>query len=255
MAQEEAQERLYEYLTSKHRMKALFGISMTDDDFVEDSYFIFRDLGNVATAVHGFTANIDQDGFVDLPCNFEYIEAVSEGSTADFSDDDLVILYGDPTTITITASYSFLPDVVSDPSFKRHNLSRSDLHPKGDFVPYEIDASGTCKKLRFDKKFVGNMVTVIYRGILMDSDQNPLLTRKEVEAIAYKMAFLVTQKKAFMGDDQSTKFLPYIKPEAERMAAAAKIPEYLSQNFLDRLLSAKTRSDRKVFYSSYKTLE
>lgn len=251
--QEEAQERLYDYLYSKYLMKSLFGISMNDDDFVEDSWIVYRSLGNVATANHAYNAVVDGEGKIDLPCNCEYVDAVTQG-VYNVTGDDLVVLYGEPTTITITTGYSFLPDVIENPSFKRHNLSKSQLHPTGQFIPYEIDNS--CgRKLQFENKFVGKNVSIIYRGILMDEDKNPLLTMKEAEAIAYKMAFIVTQKKAFMGDPAAVQTLSYIKPEAERKAAAAKIPEYISQNFIDRLLSAKTRHDRKVFYSSYKTMQ
>lgn len=253
--QEQSQENLYDYLYSKYMMKSLFGISMNDDDFVEDSYFVWRALGNVAIATHSYVATVDTNGKIDYPCNCEYINSVTLGGSHSTYDDDLVVLYGNPTQVSITTGYNFLPDVINNPAFKRHNLSRSQLHTPGEFLPYEIDASGFDKKISFDNKFVGSQVTCTYRGIMMDQDKNPLLTLKEAEAIAYKMAFLVTQKKAFKGDQAAAQTLGYIKPESERKAAAAKIPEYLSDNFIDRLLSAKTRHDRKVFYSSYKTIQ
>jgi len=37
--------------------------------------------------------------------------------------------------------------------------------------------------------------------------------------------------------------------------AAAKIPERMSQNELDKLLTARTSHDRKVYWSSYKPLQ
>ena len=107
----------------------------------------------------------------------------------------------------------------------------------------------------FDEKFVGQSGVCIYRGIVMDKDGNPLLTRKEAEAIAYRMAFLDTQKKAFMRDPVATQMLSYIQNEAGKKMAAAKIPEYISQNQWNRILSTMTRHDRKVFWSSYKTLQ
>jgi hypothetical protein len=255
MAQEEAQSRLYPYLTSKYTMKSLFGISMTNDNFVEDSYFIYRGLGNVATAVHAYNATISLDGYVGLPCNCEFVDSVSEGTFSYIDDDDITVIYSDPNTVTVTGGYSFLPDVISDPGFKRYNLSKSQLHAEGEFIPYEIDINGCDRRLKFDSRFIGHQVQIIYKGVLMDDDKNPLLTYKEVEAIAYKMAFIHTQKRAFKGDPEAVKMLTYIKQESEKKAVSAKIPEYLSQNFFDRLLSAKTRIDRKVFYSSYKLLQ
>lgn len=252
MAQDEAQGKLYDYLYSKYTMKTLFDISMPDDDFVENSYMAYRNLGNVATANHAYNATVDENCQIDLPCNCEYIDAVTEGYLTD-ADDDLSIVYSNAAEVTITTGYNFLTDVINNPSYKRHNLSKSQLHPTGSFVPYEIDR--TCDtKLLFNEKFVGQPINIIYRGILMDNDHNPLLSIKEVEAIAYKMAFIQTQKKAYKGDVAAANMLQYIKGEAERKSAAAKIPEYVTQNFIDRLLTAKTRHDRKVYYSSYKTM-
>ena len=100
--QEESQDKLYDYLYSKYMMKTLFGISMSDDDFVEDSYFIFRGLGNVATATHAYNATVDSLGQVDLPCNCEFISSVSLGNYVDPMDDSLTVVYGTPTTVTIS---------------------------------------------------------------------------------------------------------------------------------------------------------
>lgn len=253
MAQEEAQGKLYDYLYAKYTMKSLFGITMTDDDFIEDSYMVYRNLGNVATANHSYNAKVSEDCQIQLPCNCEYIDSVSEGRLSP-DDDDIAIVYSDSKDVTVTTGYNFLPDVINDQQYKRHNLSKSQLKPTGSFIPYEIDRS--CNdKLLFDKKFIGEDVNVIYRGILMDNDKNPLLSIKEVEAIAYKMAFIKVQKKAFMGDTAAGGMLQYMKIESERKTVAAKIPEYITQNFIDRLLTAKTRHDRKVYYSSYKTME
>ena len=257
MAQEESQSKLYDYLYSKYLMKEFTGISMSNDDFIEKSYLFYREIGDIATATHAFEAVIEK-GRIDLPCNCEFIESVSTGQILKDEYDDLLVFYGveDLQEATIvTNESSFLPDVIEDKRFRRHNLSRSQLHPRGELIPFEILGSGCSRYLNFDPRFEGVHIQVIYRGILLDEDKNPLITMKQAIAIAYKTAFMVIQKKAFQGDTISMNILSYIKPEAERKMAAAKIPEYLSQNFIDRLLSAKTRHDRKVFWSSYKTMQ
>ncbi len=88
----------------------------------------------------------------------------------------------------------------------------------------------------------------------MDDDGNPCVTRKESEAIAYKIAFIETQYKAYKGDVIASRSLGDIERKSGTKMQAAKIPEFLSQNFLDELLQAQTRHDRKVFNSSYKTI-
>lgn len=256
MAQDQTQDALYDYMYSKYLMKDLFGITMTNDDFVELSYIVFREIGNIATATHSFELVLDNNLEIDLPCNCEFIESVTTGSIMKDEYNDFIVFYNLSSTPTITTNdSSFLPDVIDDPRFRRHSLSRSHLHGMGEFLPYELSGSACNKKMTFDRRFIGTNVNIIYRGTLIDDDKNPLITMKIAMAIAYKMAFIQTQKKAFMGDRPSMELLSYIKPEAERKMAAAKIPEYLSQNFWDRVLSAKTRHDRKVFWSSYKLMQ
>tara|TARA_R110002012_G_scaffold290252_2_gene483816 strand:+ start:86 stop:859 length:774 start_codon:yes stop_codon:yes gene_type:complete len=256
MAQEESQGNMYDYLYSKYLMKSKFDISMGDEDFVENSYPIYRDLGNVATATHSFSQVLLNSSGIKLPCNCEYVEAVSLGAVNTGSYDDIVITDADTNSITVSSSSSIMSDVLNDPRITKNDITKSQLHPKGTLVPYEIDSSGCDKVLLFDNSLIGESINVIYKAILMDEDGNPLISMKEADAIAHKMAFMVTQKKYFMDPNNNgiSRLLAYIKPESERKAAAAKIPEYLSQNFWDRLLKAKVSMDRKVFYSSSKLM-
>ena len=69
------------------------------------------------------------------------------------------------------------------------------------------------------------------------------------------MAFYDTQKKVFMNEQGAASKLDYIARESGRKMAAAKIPERMSQNEIDRLLTARTSHDRKVYWSSYKSLQ
>ena len=163
MAQEQAQENLYDYLYSKYLMKELTGITMTNDDFVEKSYLAFRGIGNIATAIHAFEAVIGQNikdiddpyytNRVYLPVNCEFVESVSTGNILKDEYDDFIVFYGTDdlsnASITVTTG-SFLPDVMEDARYRRHNLSRSELHPKGELIPYKIGGSGCQKYLEFE---------------------------------------------------------------------------------------------------------
>jgi len=257
MAQEESQDPFHEYLYSKFLMKELTGIDMNDDDFIEKSYLAYRGIGNIATAIHSFEAYADDNFMIKLPCNCEFVESVSTGGVLKDAYDDFLIFYDtdiEPAT-AITTSTSFLPDIIGDDRYRRHNLSKSELHPKGEYIPFKLEGTNGDRYIALSHQFSGIKLQVIYRGVLIDRDGNPLITMKQAEAIAMKTAFYDIQKRAFMGDPSAIQLLSYVKPEAERKMAAAKIPEYLSQNFINRLLSAKTRHDRKVFWASYKPLQ
>lgn len=251
---EQAAKPFYDFMYGKFLLKEDFDIIMHEHDYIERAYNVWRDIGNIATCTHAFEFVVDSAGEVALPCNVEFVEAVSYGQA--FKD-----LWGDKVTVWSTdykvEPNTFLADSIVTPRYNRINIDeqQSNLHAKGDFIPYELAGQPGGYKLLFNHDLVGERGTCIYRGILVDDDGNPLLTRKEAYAIAYKLAFITTQKKAFMGDQTAMNLLAYIKPESGRMMAAAKIPEYMTQNELNRVLSTLTRHDRKVFWSSYKLLQ
>jgi len=252
MAQEQSGHGFYDFMYGKYLLKDFFDITIHEDDYVERAYNIWRDIGNIATAIHAFEFEIGESQTVKLPCNVEFIESVSEGSAGECPGN--VILYHADWN---TDPNRYLADAITNPNANKLLIDKQDsrLHPEGEFIPYELHGTVGSYSLHFDATRKGLKGVVIYRGICVDDDGNPLLNRKEAEAIAYKMAFIDTQKKAFMGDQAAMNRLQYIKPESGRKMAAAKIPEYISQNQWNRMLSAMTRHDRKVFWSSYKTMQ
>jgi hypothetical protein len=255
MSQEQAANPFYDFMYGKYLIQDYFDLQMHEDDYVERAYNIFRDIGNIATAIHAFEFEIGNSCVVDLPCNVEFIEAVSTGQEwRDDCGDNIILFHADHMN---TPNNNFFADAISNPSASRVNLSTqtSNLHPKGEFIPYELQGSAGGRRLSFTQDCIGTKGVVIYRGICVDHDGNPLLARKEAEAIAYKLQFMDVQKKSFMGDPNAKSMLEYIKTESGRKMAAAKIPEYITQNHLNRMLSAMTRHDRKVFDSSYKSMQ
>lgn len=245
--QNSATNPLENFMNAKFLMKDLFGISMNDADFIEKAYRGFRKIGNIATATHAINSTVS-DCKVQLPCNVEFIESVSTGKTMLDPKNDIVYLYEDE--YLPRANTYYYADILTSPSMNKINISRSQLHPTGQFIPYEI--CGKNESVKVSDTWEGQKILIIYRGQVLDEDGLPALTPKEVEAIAYYVAFIDTQKKTWMKEPGADKLLAYIKPESEIKLAAAKIPEYVSQNFWDEVLAANTRFDRKQFGSSYK---
>ena len=252
--QEQATNAFYDFMYGKFLLKDYFDITMHEDDYVERAYNTWRDIGNIATVLHSIPISIDSSCLIKLPCNVEMIEAVSEGLHWPENHGEFFhASYGDPI---ITNPNSFLADaLVRSSNCVPLTGQHSQLHAKGEYIPYELVGTPGNYSLRFDPKFVGIEAVCIYNGICVDEDGNPLLTRKEAEAIAYKLAFIETQKKTFMGHKDAAQILSYIKQESSTKMAAARIAEYMTQNEWNRILSAKTRHDRKVFWSSYKLMQ
>jgi hypothetical protein len=248
--QEQATNPLENFLNAKFLLKDLTGITMTDEDFIEKAYRGFRKIGNIATATHTFKGEVDNDHKIKLPCNVEFVEALCTGDI--FLNMMGDVAYSAETTYGPKVSQYYYPDIFNTAGISKINLSRTQLHPVGQLVPYEI--CGKNEALIVDKAWAGQHLTVIYRGQILDEDGLPALTAKEVEALAYYVAYLDVQKRIFMKEPGMNDMFAIIKPQYTRAMQAAKIPEYLSQNFWDQLLSANTRMDRKQFGASYKLI-
>jgi len=255
MAQDSASNNFYDFMYGKYLLKDLFDIVMNDDDYVERAYNVFRDIGNIATATHAFEFEITDSLEVQLPCNVEFVEAVSSGTrTVDDYGNELIVWHADwPTP---TANY-YLADVIQNPNINKRKLNNqaSQLHPDGEFIPYQLEGTVGNYRLVFTEDKINFKGVCIYRGIVVDQEGNPLLSRKEAEAIAYKLAFINLQKRAFMGDKSIMDMLSYAQNEAGRKMAAAKIAEHMSQNEINRIMSALTSHNRKVYWSSYKSIQ
>lgn len=237
------------FLSAKFLLKDLTGITMTDEDFIEKAYRGYRKIGNIATATYKYKGKVENQK-IKLPCNIEFMESLSTGDIILDSVNDIIFVSENPGG-PITNEY-YYPDLISFENVNKINLSRTNLHPTGQFVPYEI--CGKNEHLLVNEKLEGEELLVIYRGQVLDEDGLPSLTAKEVEALAYYVAYLDIQKRIFMKEPGMADMFAIIKPEYIRTMTAAKIPEYVSQNFWNELLSANTRFDRKTFGNSYKLL-
>ena len=254
MAQEQAVNNFYDFMYGKFLLKRRFGITIHDDDYVEDAYGIYRDIGNIATAMHAFEFTVDESQEVVLPCNTEFVEVVSEGQSWRHEENHNFIQVNQLPPIN-PYSYVANAQILNNVSNQELNRGRTQLHPDGNYMVYTLKGTTGSLKLRFDKKYVGRTGVCIYRGMCIDENGNPLLSRKEAEAIAWKMAYYDVLKRSFQKDPGAGQMLQKIEMDAGKKMAAAKIPEYLTQNQLNKFLSAQTRHDRKVWWSDYKTIQ
>jgi hypothetical protein len=252
MSQDAAQNNFYDFLYGKFLLKEYFDIVLHEHDYIEHGYNIWREIGNLTTCVHSFEFEIPEDGIVPLPCNVQLIHSVARGyPTVQFYENNghIFRMYNSWKM----NPHQFLSDaLMRAPSTSPDILKTNRYKAVGEYIPYVLQGQPGSYSLHFLKEHMLEKAVIIYSGILLDDDGNPVLNRKEAEAIAYKLAFIDTQKRAFKHDVKASNLLAYIKPEAERKMAAAKIPEYINDNEWDRVFSAKTSHDRKVYWSSYK---
>jgi len=251
MAQEETASPFYDFMYGRYLLKDYYDVDLQPDDYVERAFNVFRAIGNIATGIHHIKVTIDQSGRVALPCNMEFIESVSTNRN-NYEGGEFTLLYSDMNL----SPNGYLADIVLDQSRNRVSLpAASKLHPVGSFIQYELKGTVGCKYLQFTSEYIGTSIVCIYRGVMVDADNNPLLFRKEAEAIAAQLAFIDVRKRCFMKDPTAMAMLQYAQAEANQKMAAAKIPEYVTQNQWNRVFSALTTHNRKTFYNSYKSIQ
>ena len=99
-------------------------------------------------------------------------------------------------------------------------------------------------------------VLVIYHGILVNDETGlPMITDKEMQAIAAYIGYTMIYKEAIQKRDKNLMQIALqIQQEWKRACSAARVPEHLSQNDMDKILDASVRWDRKQYAKSIKPI-
>ena len=97
---------------------------------------------------------------------------------------------------------------------------------------------------------------VIYHGILVNDETGlPMITDKEMQAIAAYVGFALLYRESLQKRDANLmKMAMQVKQEWLRACTAARVPEHLSQNDMDKILDASVRWDRKQYGKSIKPI-
>jgi len=230
------------FLSAKVRLKSRYGVTMSDDDFIERAYFIWREIGNIATSPRHFDVSVPQDLIIYLPKDCEFVNSVTSGS---FTDSN-----GNSGTITYTSAGR---EMEARPGIgmlsTQHEANSPSIHVEGESVNYTT-GRGFIKLTSVD--LFGRVVNVGYDAIDTDDDGLPFINDKELEAIACNMAMQKAQMDMFQRVAGSDKIVAMLQPEAVRLMVAAKSPEKISDDAFDKILDIKTSWDRKTFGNRYK---
>lgn len=221
-----------------YQANLLYGLNMNEDDAIEIALIAWNKIGNKQCILHRYKASIDKDTLsVDLPCNCTEIEAV----TYDFED------WQTTTNDTVNGDYNS--------QFVEHYIEgqkqfKNPYYVSGKYVKYRR-AGDT---LYFDSNY--GDVNILYKGVILDDDGLPYLTPKEVDAIACYLAYtkkfkegIATHNQAILAESQ------LLEQKWYKMCDAARVPSYVNQNDVNRILDAKTSWNRKLFGKSYKPLK
>ena len=235
----EAKKRHIRFFTALASMKSKWDIYTDEDDFLEIAYPIWREIGNIASEDNNFEVKVPTDGIVQLPDNCEFVSSVK---TFAFRDVDGFNESGN--------AYSYNSNgILLDVSPNKSNLSQqsaagaSENYNSGDDVNW-TNGNG------FIRVTSGNMVDksvhIYYKSIYTDEDGLPFLDDKELKALTYNVALVLAERDLFRKIPGADVQVKYLKPLADVHMAAAKIPEKISDDALNRVLDAKIKRNFKT---------
>ena len=215
-------------------LNELYGIKMPDEKFEEIGLIAFNRIGNKRMKIYRYEAYMDDCvNFIELPCNCEFIDAVTTG----FEDWN----YSTNTTPNGDILSAFTEQYIEN---RKHNMDK--LYAPGKFIKYEIVGD----KMYFTDHWP--IIRILYRGQELDNDGLPALTDEEANAIATFCAYTVKYKEGLktmntaiiqIAESLNAKWL--LQCDQARVT-------HMTQNDFDEILDAKTAWGRKQYRKSFK---
>ena len=213
----------------------VYGVSVDPTNFEDVALLGWEQIGNKHTHLYRYTTHTT-NGRIQLPCNLSVIESVT-------------IPYMDAQMTDATTDYPNYYNQFVERYIEAWKWDKAPLDSVGKFIKYREEGD----EIVFERDY--NNVSILYHGIIADDEGLPLLTDKEVRAIASYLVYIDTYKKALATRDKGLmEFSQLAKNDWMKACTAARIPELLNQNDMDAILDVKTRWDRKVYGKSFKSI-
>ena len=219
----------------------LYDLEMTPEDFEEIGLIAWNKIGNKTIRLYRCSLEIgcpkDGEYKVELPCNCDEIEAV----TYDWED------WKYTTNMTVNGDYS---SQFTENYIEGRKLFKNPLYINGKYAKYQrIDDT-----LYFDQDY--GRVNILYRGIVLDEEGLPKLTEKEKDAIACYCAYVKRFKEGWATHNQGMlQEAQLLEQKWLKLCDAARVPTYINQNDMNKILDAKTNWNCKIFNKSYKPVK
>ena len=213
----------------------LYDIEGDDDDLEEIGLIAYNFIGNKNTRLYKTILSVNNDGSVELPCNCDIIEAVTYVGFEDWNYTSNIKDNGDPKSLEI------------ENSIEAQKQYLNPFYIDGKYVKYKKVGNTL-----YVNKGLGK-IQVLYHGILLDEDGLPELTDKEAIAISEYIAYVYKYKEAIRTNNQLVlKMAQDLKQQWLFHCDAARVPEYVSQEEMDKILNVQSSWGRKVYNKSYK---
>lgn len=207
-----------------------------EEDAIEIGLVAYNFIGNKNTRLYRTTLDVNcDDGTVELPCNLSLIESVTYCGPEDWKHTSNTKEFGDRTSL------------YSENYIEGQKIFKDPLYMSGKFVNYKKVGNKLIIQGGWSK------VNILYHGILADEDGLPEITDKEAVAIADYIAYTQKYKEAIRTNNQLVfRMAQEIKQQWLQHCDAARVPEYISQDEMNKILDANSSWNRKSYGYSYK---
>ena len=232
----------YPFYTVLSHLRDMYGIEIPEDQFEVMGISGWEKINNKEYQLYKISLKPEKNEeglgwYVPIPCNCDIIESV----TAGFEDCQRT------STIEFNNALNSSP-IEEDNELIKHDVNS--LYQSGKLVNYRVLG---------DKLFVNEnypSITILYKGIYADDEGLPFLNIKEVEALASYCAFCHLKKNSYATVNPNLAQLAAAEQQNwMKLCSAARVPQHLSQNEMDKVLNAKTSWNRKSYNKSYKPLQ
>lgn len=228
--------KFYDLNAAYSLAQTLYGVEPSPTDFEDIALNAWTLINNKHTRLYKYVGDTENHE-LPLPCNVDIIESVHIPiEDAQMTSNKTV--FNSIETLFIE-NYINCWKRIDDPYY---NIGKLVKYKEGDNTLY------------FTRDY--KRVMVIYHGILVNDETGlPMITDKEMQAIAAYVGFALLYRESLIKRDKNLmQMAMQVKQEWLRACTAARVPEHLSQNDMDKILDASVRWDRKQYGKSIKPI-
>lgn len=213
----------------------MLSIEMTFDEFYEFSAYALLTVKPFKKTTK-LVCTPDENGLCELMLDVAHIKAVSADTYVFHNWNTAQTLWGDNQQ-------------VSTDEFGNTKLDYSTPNDRvyGEYLDFEVVSKSS---IRVSKSFEGQEIFVLCAAPILDEDGNPMMTLKQIKALAYQVAVLYAEKQSFMGGTSLD--VNYLSQKASRATAQARVPDYISDNEWNEIMDVRTSWDRKKYNKDFK---
>lgn len=225
-------------------MNMQYGVTIDEYDYIDMAVDALRDIKHFGITEYVAFVPVNLEGYAKIPCNATIIDAVTASKMGKKVFHDRLL--SDMETTADTDNYFLQQEIMNNIGYGTNYVTRPNLanaYGEG-YLSYFLTND---KRIKVDMVHKGSTIAIAYKGISVDPEGYPLITRKQANAIAAIVAKNVLTKRAYRGDKIAISMLELAMANSARLKQAASIPERMTDNEIDTMLDAQTTFNRKTY--------